>query len=69
VSVVAVVVTISGVLIQLGGGMMWGELGVLLTVFLIGAQTAPLSSGDVRGCQELKQQTSFDLDKVSDLLA
>lgn len=57
----------SGVVIQIELGMMWGELGALLTVFLVGAQTAPLSSGGLRDCHELKPQTSFDLDQVSDL--
>jgi hypothetical protein len=47
--------------------MMWSELGALLTVFLIGAQTAPLSGEGLRDCPELKHQTIFDLDQVSDL--
>jgi len=47
--------------------MMWGELGALLTVFLIGAQTASLSGEGLRDCPELKTQTFFDLDQVSDL--
>ena len=46
---------------------MWGELGALLTVFLIGARTAPLSGEGLRDCPELKHQTFFDLDQVSDL--
>ena len=47
--------------------MMWGEVGALLTVFLIGAHTAPLIGDGFRDCPELKHQTNFDLDQVSDL--
>jgi hypothetical protein len=47
--------------------MMWGELGALLIVLLFGAQTAPLSGEGLKDCPELKHQTIFDLDQVSDL--
>jgi len=47
--------------------MMGGELGALLTVFLIGSLTVPLSGEGLRHCSELKHQTIYDLDQVSDL--
>jgi hypothetical protein len=46
--------------------MLWGELGALLTMFLIGTQTAPISGEGPRECPELKPQQSLDLDQVND---